>query len=732
MPIGITEDHQALHEAVRGWTQRHCTPGVLRAALDAETDSRPPFWDGLGAQGWLGLHVAEADGGSGFGMPEAVVVAEELALAGAPGPALPHLIATAVLAAALPSPARTTFLALLASGERIAAYSGQRISRHGHGLHGAVVEGGLHVRGTVAPIMCAHLADLVLAAVAVGDETHWCVIEVGDGVTVREQPSTDPTRRVAEVTVDLVVPDDRQLGPIDPDEVVNAQCVLMAADLVGIAQWCVDTAATYARDRIQFGRPIGQFQAVKHKCADMLGRVELARAAAWDAARAATDPETRELAATAAIALALDAGFVNAKDCVQVLGGIGFTWEHDAHVYLRRAIADRAYLGEPSEWRVRAARVAMAGTRRTMAVDLGPEAEVLRADLRAFLAEIADLDPVEQRRRIVDAGYVQPTWPAPWGRAARAVEQIVIDEEFRAAKVTRPAIVIGAWALPPVILYGTEEQQRRWIPPTFLGEITWCQLFSEPGAGSDLAALTTRADRVEGGWVVNGQKVWTSMAKQADWGILLARTNPDAPKHDGISCFMLDMSTPGIDIRPLRELTGDAFFNEVFFDDAFIPDDCLVGAEHDGWRAARTTLANERVVMGSGMGLGRSLEQIVRAVADGAGADDPMVLDEVGGVVVEAHALACLGFRLTLAALAGADPSGSEAAVRKLLGVIHDQRVSEVGMHLQGIAGAAAEGPALEWTRGFLFSRNLTIAGGTSEIQRNIVGERVLGLPRDP
>jgi alkylation response protein AidB-like acyl-CoA dehydrogenase len=299
--------------------------------------------------------------------------------------------------------------------------------------------------------------------------------------------------------------------------------------------------------------------------------------------------------------------------------------------------------------------------------------------------------------------------------------------------VARPGIMIGAWALPPLIVYGTPEQQERWIRPTLYGEIGWCQLFSEPGAGSDLASLTTRATRVEGGWLVSGQKVWTSMAHYADWGILLARTNPDAPKHDGISCFMVDMKhTPGIDVRPLRELTGEAMFNEVFFDEAFVPDDCLVGIEHDGWRAARTTLANERVFMGSGMTLGYGLEEALKVVAARDLGDDPYALDEVGGLVATAHALGCLGFRLTLAALAGADPSGSEASVRKLLGVEHDQRVQEIGLGLLGPDGAVAEGDGATWSRGFLFNRNLTIAGGTSEIQRNIIGERVLGLPRDP
>jgi alkylation response protein AidB-like acyl-CoA dehydrogenase len=373
------------------------------------------------------------------------------------------------------------------------------------------------------------------------------------------------------------------------------------------------------------------------------------------------------------------------------------------------------------------------GQRRGLSIDVGPEADALRAEVCAFLGEVSDLSADEQRRRVADAGYLVPTWPRPWGRGAKAAEQVVIDEEFRAARVPRPGIMVGGWALPPVIMYGTREQQERWIPPTLRGEITWCQLFSEPGAGSDLASLSTRATRVEGGWVVNGQKVWTSMAQYADWGILLARTDPDAAKHDGISCFMVDMKhTDGLDVRPLRELTGDAMFNEVFFDDAFLPDDCLVGQEHDGWRCARTTLANERVFMGGGLGLGRGLEQILTLVKERGIAGEPGVAEEVGDLVAVAHALACLGFRLTLAALAGADPSGSEASVRKLLGVVHDQRVQEVGLALLGVDGCVAEGDGLAWSRGFLFNRNLTIAGGTSEIQRNIIGERVLGLPRDP
>jgi len=728
VPIGVSEDHLALHDAVRGWCERHCPPSVPRALLEAATETRSPFWDELAHQGWLGLHVDDAYGGSGFGLPELVVVLEEFGRVVAPGPILPTALAAALIQAGGSEPLAKALLPGLTAGERIGAVA---LEADGS-LLGEEKADGVHVSGTLRPVLGAHLADLLVVPVRVAGRDVWCALDAAD-TDVRELPSVDATRRVAEVTVrDLAVPADRVLTGLETDTARRLAAVLVAAEAVGVAQWCVTTAAEHASVRVQFGRPVGQFQGVKHKCADMLGRVELARAATWDAARAASEPDAGDLTAASAVSLALDAAFTNAKDCIQILGGIGFTWEHDAHLYLKRASALRSLAGPSSGWRVHAARRALGGARRQLTVDLGPAADTIRADVRAFLDEVRDLPRDEQRQRVAEAGFLTPTWPKPWGRDAKAIEQLVIDEEFRRAEVARPGIMIGSWALPPVIVYGTREQQERWIPPTLRGETTWCQLFSEPGAGSDLASLTTRATKAEGGWLVTGQKVWTSMAQTADWGILLARTDPDLPKHDGISCFMVDMRhTDGLDIRPLRELTGESMFNEVFFDDAFLPDDCLVGRAGDGWRAARTTLANERVFMGSGMTLGHGLEQILRMVS----ADQPpdtVILDEIGGLVATAHALACLGFRLTLAALAGADPSGSEASVRKLLSVLHDQHVQEVGLGLLGPRGVIAEGDGATWSRGFLFNRNLTIAGGTSEIQRNIVAERVLGLPRDP
>ncbi len=724
MPIGITEEHEALHEAVHGWVERHCAPSVPRAYLDADTDALPPFWGALAEMGWLGLHVDEAYSGEGYGIPELAVVLEELGAAVAPGPFLPTVLASALIASAGKEAARDLVPGLVA-GTTVGAVALT-------GALDATREGdGLRVSGTLAPVVSGHLAQLLVARA--GDE--WCVLVEGE-FGARELTSLDLTRRAAEVVVDgVVVPRRRILTDLDAGHVRDVAAVLFAAEATGGSQWCVDASAEYAKVREQFGRPIGQFQGPKHRCADMLAQTELARAAVWDAARTLDDagePAVTELTASAAAGLAIDAFVRCAKDCIQNHGGIGFTWEHDSHMYLRRALVTRQLIGPSAAWRVRAAHLALDGARRTLTVALPPEAEAVREEVRGFFAEVKELPGAERRTRLAEAGYVVPNWPKPWGRDADASEQLIIAEEMQKAKIRLPSIAVGAWALPNLIVYGTPEQQERWIMPTLRGEMNWCQLFSEPGAGSDLASLTTRATRIEGGWLLNGQKVWTSMAREADWGICLARTNPDAPKHDGISCFMVDMRTPGIEIRPLRELTGEAWFNEVFFNDVFVPDDCLVGREHDGWRAARTTLANERVFMGSGSSIGFGVEGLLRLLRRSGADGHEVALDEVGGLVSEAHALAVLGFRLTVKALAGADPSGSEAAVRKLLGAEHDQRVQEVGLELLGPLGVAYDDETRTWIHGFLFNRCLTIAGGTTDVQRNVIAERLLGLPRDP
>jgi alkylation response protein AidB-like acyl-CoA dehydrogenase len=590
--------------------------------------------------------------------------------------------------------------------------------------------GTARLSGRARPVLGAALARVFVLPANGPDGERWYAVDAGE-VTVTPLPSLDPTRRVGEVTLDgVILGPERLLPHLDARLVADLAAVMMSAECAGGADWCVDTASSHAKFREQFGRPIGQFQAVKHRCADMLVAAAQAAAVAWDAARGADDREEASLAAAVAGVLAPEAFVTCAKDCVQVLGGIGFTWEHDAHLYLKRAASIRALLGTEEKWRARVSGLALGGVRRHLDVALPEEAEPIRSEVRALAESLSGRAPDDVRRRLADEGYLAPHWPRPWGRGAGAVEQLVIDEELRRARIRRPNLAIGAWALPTIIAHGTPEQQQRWVGPTLNGEITWCQMFSEPGAGSDLASLTTKATRVDGGWLLSGQKVWTSMAERADWGMCLARTDPDAPRHEGITYFLVDMRSEGIDVRPLRELTGQAMFNEVFLSDVFVPDDCVVGAVNGGWPLARTTLANERVSMGTGTSFGLGVEALVGLVGS-HGADDAVTIERIGYLVAEGQCLAILAFRLTLRALSGAEP-GPESSVRKLFGVEHDQRVQETGMTLLGPEGATVAGDAAIWTHGFLATRCLTIAGGTSEIQRNVIAERLLGLPRDP
>ena len=361
-----------------------------------------------------------------------------------------------------------------------------------------------------------------------------------------------------------------------------------------------------------------------------------------------------------------------------------------------------------------------------------------RAELRAWLAAHPHPSGVE----LAAAGLVAPQWPAPWGRGADVEYQLLIDDELARANVTRPINPIGiGWAGPTIIHAGTPEQQARWLPKLMSGEEFWCQLFSEPEAGSDLAALATRARRDGDEWVVTGQKIWTSYAHLATWGILLARTSNETRQH-GVSYFICPMDAPGITIRPIPDMTGDHAFNEVFLDEVRLPADYLIGQENDGWRLAKVTLGNERVSLsgeGALWGRGPTANDLVSAVRERHVAHNELERDELVRCWSHGEILRLLRLRLLEAARAGREP-GPEASVRKALADDHGQEIMTLAQRLAGSAGMLANrGPGgddsadgASWGYGFLYARALTIGGGTSEVQRNIIAERVLGLPREP
>ncbi|MFH9198768.1 acyl-CoA dehydrogenase [Streptomyces anulatus] len=752
--IGITEEHRALAHSVRAWLARAAPPGDVRELLDAESPAvpgvRPAHWEALAAQGLTGIHLPEAYGGGGGGLLDLAVVLEEAAYASLPGPYLATALTSAVLrhamaagAGALGGPLRE-----LAAGERTAA-----LALAPGTLIATPAEGGHRLDGTAPPVLTAGAADLLLLPAATADGERWFLVDAGaEGIAVRPHRSVDPTRPTAEVRADAVhVPAHRVL-PLDSALVADLAAVLLAADACGSAARSLDTAVEHATVREQFGRPIGAFQAVKHLCADMLVRLEQARALTWDAARAADEaaraadgagaagsggeparpdvagPGVRGLAAALAAATAPEAAYTCAKDAIQILGGIGFTWEHDAHLQLRRAVLARQLLGTADTHRLRAARLAEAGARRELALELPAEAAGHRAEARPHLAAARGLTPAGARRALAGTGYAAPHLPAPYGLDAGPVRQLAIQQESREQGIRLSDLSIATWVVPSLVAYGTEEQRERYLPATLRGDLQWCQLFSEPDAGSDLAALRTRAVRTHEGWRITGQKVWTSAARTADHGILLARTDPDAPKHRGLTYFLVDMKNAhGIDIRPLKEITGEALFNEVYFDDVLLPADAVVGEVGGGWRVARNTLGNERVHMADQMTFDSGLEALI---ARSAGLDEA-TRTRIGALAAEAHALACVGLRTTLQQVSGREP-GAGASVRKLVQTLHQQKVAELTLELLGPDGTVDEPAAGERAlHGFLMSRCLTIAGGTTQIQLNVVAERILGLPRD-
>ena len=393
-----------------------------------------------------------------------------------------------------------------------------------------------------------------------------------------------------------------------------------------------------------------------------------------------------------------------------------------------------------------------------MDFDDTPAEAAFRAEARAFVAEHGpDPDPVtgvwpprridrERDERFVAAsrawqacraehGFAGISWPEAYGgRGLGPVFAAIFAEEEGSALLLSGLFSVGIGMVgPTIIAHGTEAQKQRLLAPMLRGEQVWCQLFSEPGAGSDLAALATRAVPDGDEWVVDGQKVWTSHAHDADWGILLARTNPDVPKHAGITCFLVDMRSPGIDVRPLRMASGSAEFNEVFLDGLRLPDSARLGPVDEGWRVAMTTLTSERVSIGGNAGV-VSLEGLLELADRSDGRNDPAVRQELARFAIRRRILTLLSWRQRSAVSAGRPP-GPESSLLKLAMSGHLEATGDLIEELLGADGmldhADAPGGGT-WQGHFLYQWASRIGGGTDQVQRTVVGERVLGLPSEP
>ena len=370
-----------------------------------------------------------------------------------------------------------------------------------------------------------------------------------------------------------------------------------------------------------------------------------------------------------------------------------------------------------------------------MDFDLPADDDPFRQEVRSWF----EAHPTPTGKELAEGGWVAPHWPAPWGHDADPIQQLVIDAEMKRAGVRRPDNQIGiGWAGPTLVHAGTDAQKERYLMALLSGEEFWCQLFSEPGAGSDLANLGTRAVRDGDEYIVNGSKIWNSGAQMAQYGILIARTDPDAPKHQGVSYFICPMDLAGIEVRPITEMTGAALFTEVFFTDVRLPAENLVGDENRGWGLAKVTLGNERVSLSGGgalWGMGPDAHDLLDIVRAHGGVSDPALRDRLVRLYIEAEILRLIRLRTVSAAVRGAQP-GPEASIRKLIADEHGQDIMGLAKDLAGAAGMLTDvgplgDPPALWHHGYLFARALTIGGGTTEVQRNILSERVLGLPHD-
>jgi 3-oxochol-4-en-24-oyl-CoA dehydrogenase len=720
--IAISDDHLDLADIARSFFQRAGGLGAARVVLDDEGEALPPFWGEMVDLGWTGLHLGEDVGGQGGALRELAVIVEAMGAVVAPGPFLPHSVASALIDACGSPEQRTNMLPGLIDGSDVATVA----------LSGALTRTGDVLDGDAGLVPCAGLANRLLAVV--GDDI--AVVDThAEGVTIELERSLDRGRRVSRVGFQGVKIDPALVVPDAARTALALARTLASAEAVGGARAVTMLATDYAKERIAFGRVIGTFGPVKHHCANMLVDTELATAAAWDAARAPVTADEGELAAAVAASLAIPAFTRCAQVDIQVHGGIGYTFEHDAHLFLRRAAGLAAFVGaDAAQATVTALR--RDGVERVVGIDLPPEAEQHRVEVREFIARYQSLDETAQRTALIESGYLVPHWPRPWGRGAGAVEQIVIDEEF--AGVPRHQLFgSSSWVSLTISTFGTDDQKERYVRPALVGDIRWCSLFSEPDAGSDAANVRLAATRVEGGWTLIGQKIWSSAAAFATHGLASTRTSSTGRKHEGITMVMLPMDASGLEIRPLRDISGGEGFCEVFFDQVFIPDDDVLGNVDDGWRVARATFGNERVSIGR-QNAGGGFDLVAHLVAYAP--DDTGLARDVGAALAEGEGMRMMNLRQAERAVAGAAPA-AEGNITKLLAGEHSQHVSELAMRIAGPEAILDAPPRTDGDFGrrasqpsaaYLTSRGLTIGGGTSEITRNQIGERLLGLPRDP
>ncbi|NKY54947.1 acyl-CoA dehydrogenase [Nocardia flavorosea] len=735
VPVALTADQAALAETVAGFADRYAAREYTRKHTDRlKQGNLPEFWPELVALGLTGVHLPETIGGQGGTLDDLAVVLAESGRALLPGPLLPTTVAGAVLADAGDT---TEALRRIAEGAPGAVVGPE------HRVGCTVETGGDTTRltGESGVILGAASAELFVVAALAGAETRWYLVERNAaGIEVEAKDGADLGRdlgvvRFREVAVAAPL-------ELDTDRAEALTTAFLAVEAAGVIRWCSETATEYVKSRVQFGRPIGAFQAVQHRTARLLITSELAAAAAWDAVRGlGGEPGQRTHAVAGAVLTTLGNAVHAAVECLGLHGAIGFTWEHDLHLYWRRAMTLAGLAGPVESWELRLGDAALQGP-RTFAVPL-PEADSAFRDRVSEIldraaqldnpnpSKVGDHDAVNtgaRRTLLADSGLVSPPMAKPFGIEAGPLEQLILQNEYDRHGIAQPSMGIGQWVVPIVLHRGTPEQLARLAGPALRGEEIWCQLFSEPEAGSDIASLSLRATRVDGGWRLQGQKIWTTLAHRADWGLLLARTDPEAGRHRGLTMFLVDMHAEGVEVRPIVQASGDAEFNEVFFDDAFVPDEMVLGEPGQGWALTLETLAQERLFIGGVRDPGHN-ERIRGIIERGeyAGTRDDAVRT-LGRISARGAAISAMNLRETIRRLDGHAIGPATSVAKAAASILH---IDAAAAALNLIGPAAALGETVsEPVHHELDIPTWVIGGGTLEIQLNTIATLVLGLPR--
>lgn len=780
MDFNLDADGQMIREAAETFLAEKSDSRAVRQAIDQGGGHDAALWEALRTElGWCGVAIPESAGGMGLGQVERALLMEQLGrrLACVPYLGSACLATDALLHAAAPG-AAAPWLSRLAEGSlgaalalpgpagwdaRACAFTASRTP-----------EGWL-LSGSAPQVLGACEAGLLLVPARLAEGTDvfglFALDPATPGVRVSALATLDPTRRIARVELARVAlgEDARLDAPHDPVRfaagmatVTSLASLALAAEQIGGAWQCLDLTTRYVAERQQFGRSIASFQAVKHRCAQMMIALESARSSVYGAVRAAAIAGA-DLALEAASAkrAANAAYFFCAQEAIQLHGGVGFTWEYDPQLYFKRAQAARAWFGDDAHCET------LLGARLLEPLpepESGPDDSAdgrLRAEVAGWMAAHLtgpyaplrhrgapgdeDAFPAERKRweaELARGGWTCVGWPeSAGGRGLSLGPQVIFHEEYaRAGGPGRPGHIGEGLIGPTLIAYGTEDQKARFLPGIRNGTTFWCQGYSEPNAGSDLANVQTRAvqDPASGDWIVHGQKVWTSLAHESDWIFVLARCEPGSRGNRGLIFLLMPLRQEGVEIRPIRQISGSAEFNEVFFDGARARAADVVGAPGEGWKIAMALLGFERGVstLGQQMHFRHELDMVAAAARDSASLDDPAILRRLG--------LAYGGLRTmrynSLRTLSGADDGQSgqlshAGLIYKYYWSNWHRALGELAAEVLGAEGNLVDPDDLRRSQLqslFLFSRSDTIYAGTNEIQLNIIAERGLGMPREP